>query len=413
MTRFYEYVDKEDDELKKLFLDEFISNYRYYLKRYFGEELASDLLPNLKLSGLLKLKDHADRSLLSYRDYWEIVIFRYAVELGTGFKEAFDKVPQIKLFVDGVAYSKLGIPSDMAIMAAGYEGNKSQKAYWDWVLAFYEKHFYRDAAIEALTKWHRDGYLSLKYLEERSGTDVFADCINKAIISANPVTAVDAVDAIDNSYEAAQAVIKEIVIEMGWGVEVFGFGIDFCDIRGLLQEMGEFEVAYDYDHDHAIMYRQIASLSGHPNARDAVICHRKKILRENHLSQDEARKIMEYLNKNPEVLLSPPDMWWRKDKPKAEEGTKSEGTKSEGTKSEGTKSEGAKSEGTKSRKAVGMETLLKFIKRFPGKRTCTIKVSLGLPQSTLECWLKELREQDKIIFKGPLRFGGYYLKGDV
>ena len=56
----------------------------------------------------------------------------------------------------------------------------------------------------------------------------------------------------------------------------------------------------------------------------------------------------------------------------------------------------------------GVNNLLDFIKANPGKKSKEIKAALNLPQRTLERWLKELREQNKIKFQGPPKTGGYY-----
>jgi hypothetical protein len=56
----------------------------------------------------------------------------------------------------------------------------------------------------------------------------------------------------------------------------------------------------------------------------------------------------------------------------------------------------------------GVNDLLNFIKANPGKKSKEIKNSLNLPQRTLERWLKELREQNKIRFQGAPKTGGYF-----
>jgi len=60
----------------------------------------------------------------------------------------------------------------------------------------------------------------------------------------------------------------------------------------------------------------------------------------------------------------------------------------------------------------GVSDLLDFIKVNPGKKSKEIKTALNLPQRTLERWLKELRDQNKIKFQGATKTGGYYCCAD-
>ncbi len=61
----------------------------------------------------------------------------------------------------------------------------------------------------------------------------------------------------------------------------------------------------------------------------------------------------------------------------------------------------------------GVNDLLIYIKNNPGKKSKEIKTALNLPQRTLERWLKELREQNKIIFQGAPKTGGYFPLDDT
>ena len=60
----------------------------------------------------------------------------------------------------------------------------------------------------------------------------------------------------------------------------------------------------------------------------------------------------------------------------------------------------------------GVNNLLDFIKTNPGKKSKEIKTAPNLPQRTLERWLKELREQNKIIFQGAPKTGWYYFRDE-
>ncbi len=53
----------------------------------------------------------------------------------------------------------------------------------------------------------------------------------------------------------------------------------------------------------------------------------------------------------------------------------------------------------------GVKNLLDFIKVNPGLRTTQIEVKLNVPVKTLERWLKQLKEQNKIEFKGAPKTG--------
>jgi len=55
----------------------------------------------------------------------------------------------------------------------------------------------------------------------------------------------------------------------------------------------------------------------------------------------------------------------------------------------------------------GLENLLGFIRRTPGLRTPQISKAVGVPVSTLEKWLKKLKDKGRIVFKGSPKSGGY------
>ncbi len=60
-------------------------------------------------------------------------------------------------------------------------------------------------------------------------------------------------------------------------------------------------------------------------------------------------------------------------------------------------------------KLSSKEELFIFIANHPGLNTKTIKAKTELSQRTLERWIKELKEDGKIQFRGPNKTGGYYV----
>ena len=59
---------------------------------------------------------------------------------------------------------------------------------------------------------------------------------------------------------------------------------------------------------------------------------------------------------------------------------------------------------------VGANHLLNYIQTHPGQRASEIATAYKLTQRTIERWLKQLKEQDLIEFKGATKTGGYYSK---
>ncbi len=45
----------------------------------------------------------------------------------------------------------------------------------------------------------------------------------------------------------------------------------------------------------------------------------------------------------------------------------------------------------------------------PGKRTPYYAKAMGIPEKTTERWLKQLREENKIEFRGAAKTGGYFI----
>jgi len=59
----------------------------------------------------------------------------------------------------------------------------------------------------------------------------------------------------------------------------------------------------------------------------------------------------------------------------------------------------------------GIKNLFEFIDKNPGKRVVEIAAALNIPSKTIECWIKKLKEQGKIIFTGCRKTGGYFVSG--
>ena len=55
----------------------------------------------------------------------------------------------------------------------------------------------------------------------------------------------------------------------------------------------------------------------------------------------------------------------------------------------------------------GVNILFDYIKRNSGKRVPQISKDLKVPPKTLERWLRQLRKQGEIDFKGSSKTGGY------
>ncbi len=58
----------------------------------------------------------------------------------------------------------------------------------------------------------------------------------------------------------------------------------------------------------------------------------------------------------------------------------------------------------------GIKNLYDFIKSTPNKRVSQISKELNIPQKTLERWIKQLKDEDKVEYKGSKRTGGYFAK---
>jgi ATP-dependent DNA helicase RecG len=54
--------------------------------------------------------------------------------------------------------------------------------------------------------------------------------------------------------------------------------------------------------------------------------------------------------------------------------------------------------------------LLNYIKKNPSQRVAHFEEHLKIPTKTLERWIKQLREGNKIEFRGSKKTGGYFAK---
>ena len=53
---------------------------------------------------------------------------------------------------------------------------------------------------------------------------------------------------------------------------------------------------------------------------------------------------------------------------------------------------------------------MKYIKNTPGKGAPQIEKAFSVPIKTIERWLKKLKDEQKIEFRGASKTGGYYTK---
>lgn len=58
----------------------------------------------------------------------------------------------------------------------------------------------------------------------------------------------------------------------------------------------------------------------------------------------------------------------------------------------------------------GIKSSIKYIKENPGKRNKEISENIGEPPKTVERWIKKLRDDSIIEFKGSKKTGGYFIK---
>lgn len=66
--------------------------------------------------------------------------------------------------------------------------------------------------------------------------------------------------------------------------------------------------------------------------------------------------------------------------------------------------------GVSERVNEGVSSLLAYILKNPGKRIPHFEKALKVPAKTIERWIKKLKNEGKIEFKGSSKKGGYYSK---
>ncbi len=67
------------------------------------------------------------------------------------------------------------------------------------------------------------------------------------------------------------------------------------------------------------------------------------------------------------------------------------------------------SEGATEGATAGVGRLLQAIRQTPGARLPDLSRQLGVPVKTLERWIKQLRDENKVVFRGAPKTGGYFL----
>jgi len=60
----------------------------------------------------------------------------------------------------------------------------------------------------------------------------------------------------------------------------------------------------------------------------------------------------------------------------------------------------------------GVNSLLVCIRNKPGLRIPELSEQLHVPAKTIERWIKKLRDENRIVFKGAPKTGGYFMAGD-
>ncbi len=68
-----------------------------------------------------------------------------------------------------------------------------------------------------------------------------------------------------------------------------------------------------------------------------------------------------------------------------------------------------KSGGVSEGVSEGVNILYTYIKKNPGKRIPHFEKVLKIPAKTLERWIKKLKEENRIKFKGSPKTGGYHI----
>ncbi len=65
-------------------------------------------------------------------------------------------------------------------------------------------------------------------------------------------------------------------------------------------------------------------------------------------------------------------------------------------------------EGIKEGINEGINSLYLHIKHNPNQRVSQIEKTLNVPSKTLERWIKQLKDEGKIVYQGSKKTGGYF-----
>ena len=71
---------------------------------------------------------------------------------------------------------------------------------------------------------------------------------------------------------------------------------------------------------------------------------------------------------------------------------------------------GGVNEGVSEGVSEGVNLLIELIQKNPGNRVPQLAKTLGIPAKTIERWIKQLKEDGKIEFRGSPKNGGYWAK---
>ena len=72
--------------------------------------------------------------------------------------------------------------------------------------------------------------------------------------------------------------------------------------------------------------------------------------------------------------------------------------------------DGGINEGINEGISEGIKSLLTYIENNPGDRIKVIALEIKRPAKTIERWIRKLRDDGKIEFRGSKKTGGYYLR---
>ena len=60
----------------------------------------------------------------------------------------------------------------------------------------------------------------------------------------------------------------------------------------------------------------------------------------------------------------------------------------------------------------GVSSLFVCISNKPGLRIPELSEQIHVPAKTIERWIKKLRDENRIVFKGAPKTGGYFIAGE-